>query len=103
RDVPNAGVVGLKANAGPIASAVYGHPSAALWMIGITGTNGKTSSAHSIAQALSRCGRRTAVAGTLGNGFVDALSPSINTTADACDLQTWLPKAARRRSGSWCS
>jgi UDP-N-acetylmuramoyl-L-alanyl-D-glutamate--2,6-diaminopimelate ligase len=95
RDVPNAGVVGLKANAGPIASAVYGHPSAALWMIGITGTNGKTSSAHFIAQALSRCGRRTAVAGTLGNGFVDALSPSINTTADACDLQTWLAKSRR--------
>ena len=67
RDVANAGVTGLKANVGTIASAVYGHPSATLWMIGVTGTNGKTSSAHFIAQALSRCGRRTAVAGTLGN------------------------------------
>jgi UDP-N-acetylmuramoyl-L-alanyl-D-glutamate--2,6-diaminopimelate ligase len=97
-DVANAGVSGLKANVGPIASAVYGHPSAALWTIGVTGTNGKTSSAHFIAQALSRCGRRTAVAGTLGNGFVDALAASSNTTPDACDLQTWL--AQWRREGA---
>ena len=98
RDVANAGVTGLKSNVGTIASAVYGHPSATLWMIGVTGTNGKTSSAHFIAQALSRCGRRTAVAGTLGNGFVDALAASSNTTPDACDLQTWL--AQWRREGA---
>ena len=97
-NVANAGVSDLKANVGPIASAVHAHPSSALWMIGVTGTNGKTSSTHFVAQALSRCGRRTAVAGTLGNGFVDALSASANTTPDACDLQTWL--AQWRREGA---
>jgi UDP-N-acetylmuramoyl-L-alanyl-D-glutamate--2,6-diaminopimelate ligase len=89
-DVAQAGIADLKSSLGPLASAVYGHPSHALWMIGITGTNGKTSCAHFLARALSACGRRAAVVGTLGNGFVGALSPSSNTTPDACLLQQWL-------------
>jgi UDP-N-acetylmuramyl-tripeptide synthetase len=96
--VPHVGVRDLKSNIGPIASAVYGHPSHALWMVGVTGTNGKTSCAHWIAQALSCCGRRTAIAGTLGNGFVDALVPTTNTTPDACVLQRSL--AAWRDAGA---
>jgi UDP-N-acetylmuramoyl-L-alanyl-D-glutamate--2,6-diaminopimelate ligase len=83
-------VADLKARIGFIASAVYGRPSQPLWMIGVTGTNGKTSCAHWIAQALTRCGRRSAVAGTLGNGFVGALTPSANTTPDACELHAQL-------------
>ena len=86
-DTPHAGVPDLKSSIGPIASAVYGHPSRALWVVGVTGTNGKTSCAWWIAQALTACGRRTALAGTLGNGFPDALAPSPNTTPDACVLQ----------------
>src|SRR4051812_16296523 len=39
--VPNLGVAQLRARAGFIASRVYGDPSAHLWMIGVTGTNGK--------------------------------------------------------------
>jgi UDP-N-acetylmuramoyl-L-alanyl-D-glutamate--2,6-diaminopimelate ligase len=65
----------------------------------VTGTNGKTSCAHWIAQALARCGaRRTAIVGTLGNGFVGALAISANTTPDACLLQEWL--AGWRREGA---
>jgi UDP-N-acetylmuramoyl-L-alanyl-D-glutamate--2,6-diaminopimelate ligase len=90
--VPQVAVPGLKATVGSIASAVHGHPSRSLWMIGVTGTNGKTSCAHWIAQALARCRRRTAIAGTLGNGFIDALTPSTNTTPDACLLQEWLAR-----------
>jgi UDP-N-acetylmuramyl-tripeptide synthetase len=96
--VPHVGVRDLKSCIGPIASAVCGHPSQALWMVGVTGTNGKTSCAHWIAQAMTRCGRRTAVAGTLGSGFVDALAPSTNTTPDACVLQRSL--AAWRDAGA---
>jgi UDP-N-acetylmuramoyl-L-alanyl-D-glutamate--2,6-diaminopimelate ligase len=97
--VPHVAVTDLKASVGPIASAVHGHPSRALWMIGVTGTNGKTSCAHWIAQALARCGvRRTAIVGTLGNGFVGALAISANTTPDACLLQEWL--AGWRREGA---
>jgi len=85
--IPNAGVVGLRARIGEIASHVYGEPSRALQMVGITGTNGKTSVAHWIAQAFSQLGRKTAIIGTAGNGFPGALTPALNTTPDAIELQ----------------
>jgi UDP-N-acetylmuramoyl-L-alanyl-D-glutamate--2,6-diaminopimelate ligase len=56
-------------------------------MVGVTGTNGKTSVAHWIAQTLSQLGRKTAVIGTIGNGFPGALTPALNTTPDAIELQ----------------
>jgi len=85
--LPNAGVTGLKNRIGEIAAYVYGEPSRALHMIGITGTNGKTSVAHWVAQALSQAKRKTAVIGTVGNGFPGALTPALNTTPDAIELQ----------------
>ena len=87
---PNAGVDDLKQQLGAIADAVYAHPSERLWMIGVTGTNGKTSCAHWIAQALNGSGRKTAVAGTLGNGFPGAIQPAPNTTPDAAALHEML-------------
>jgi len=87
---PNASVHGLKHALGSIADFLYGSPSRDLWMVGVTGTNGKTSCAHWIAHALERCGRRTAILGTLGNGLVGALSPASNTTPDPCVLHELL-------------
>jgi UDP-N-acetylmuramoyl-L-alanyl-D-glutamate--2,6-diaminopimelate ligase len=84
---PNAGVVDLKTRIGEIAAHVYGEPSRALHMVGITGTNGKTSVAHWVAQALSQQGRKTAIIGTAGNGFPGTLTPALNTTPDAIELQ----------------
>jgi len=52
-------------------------------VIGITGTNGKTSSSHFLAQALNRLGKSCAVIGTIGNGFPQKLQPSTHTTPDA--------------------
>jgi UDP-N-acetylmuramoyl-L-alanyl-D-glutamate--2,6-diaminopimelate ligase len=52
-------------------------------VVGITGTNGKTSTSHWIAHALNEAGKQCALIGTLGNGFVDALQASANTTPDA--------------------
>ncbi|HEY9145654.1 MAG TPA: Mur ligase family protein, partial [Thiobacillus sp.] len=91
--IPNAGVVGLKTRIGEIAAHVYGEPSRALHMVGVTGTNGKTSVAHWVAQTFSQLGRKTAVIGTVGNGFpsfggkAGALTPALNTTPDAIELQ----------------
>jgi UDP-N-acetylmuramoyl-L-alanyl-D-glutamate--2,6-diaminopimelate ligase len=96
--VPNAGVAGLKARVGEIAAHVYGEPSRALHMVGVTGTNGKTSVAHWLAQAFTRLGRKAAVIGTVGNGFPDALTPALNTTPDAIELQQRL--ADYRRQGA---
>jgi UDP-N-acetylmuramoyl-L-alanyl-D-glutamate--2,6-diaminopimelate ligase len=80
--VPNVPVDGLRSLAGPLAHEVYGRPSEKLWIIGVTGTNGKTSCTQWIARACGECGARTAVIGTLGTGFPGALDPGINTTPD---------------------
>ena len=85
--VPNLAVPGLKRRIGEIAACVYGDPSSRLRMIGVTGTNGKTSVTHWIAQALSAIGKPSVVIGTLGNGFSGKLSPATNTTPDAVQLQ----------------
>ena len=88
--VPNVGISNLRDVAGLIAHQVYAHPSDNLALIGITGTNGKTSCAHWISQALSAAGQRCALIGTLGNGFAGALSDSANTTPDALTLHALL-------------
>jgi len=90
--VPNLGVDDLRGLAGHLAHEVYGRPSERLWTIGVTGTNGKTSCSHWIAQACSACGAKTAVIGTLGAGFPGELDPGINTTPDAILLHRSLAK-----------
>ncbi len=90
--VPNVGVQGLKQCIGEIAACVYGDPSSKLRMIGVTGTNGKTSVSHWVAQALSVLGTPSVVIGTLGNGFTEKLSTAANTTPDAVALQEVLAR-----------
>ncbi len=95
-DLRIAAMDGLKANAGPLASAFFGVPSERLSVIAITGTNGKTSTAWWTAQALSALGRRCGIVGTLGVGTVpgsdggadpEALVPTGMTTPDPVTLQ----------------
>ena len=88
--IPDLPVSELKNKAGLIADHVYGHPSQNLWMVGITGTNGKTSSCHWYAQAMANLSRKAAIIGTLGNGFVAELETAENTTPDATVLQRML-------------
>ena len=98
--VPNLGIVDLRARAGLIASRIQRHPSARLWMIGVTGTNGKTSCSHWIARALNDNGLRCAVIGTLGYGLLGPragkLKPLANTTPDAVWLHAQLAALTRR-------
>jgi len=88
--VPNAGIENLKQRASEFAGAFHGHPSEALWICGVTGTNGKTSSSHWLAALLGRHGARAGVIGTLGQGYPGALSEAGNTTPDAVELQAML-------------
>lgn len=88
--IANIGVAGLKNQVGEIAAEYYGQPSQKLHMIGVTGTNGKTSVSQWIAQALTVIGQKTAVIGTIGNGFVGAQNAASNTTPDAILLQAML-------------
>ncbi|MCK9284781.1 MAG: UDP-N-acetylmuramoyl-L-alanyl-D-glutamate--2,6-diaminopimelate ligase [Rhodocyclaceae bacterium] len=97
--VPAIAVAGLAQLSGEIAHRVYGCPSENLQLIGVTGTNGKTSVSQWIAQALDGLGQHCAVIGTLGNGFVDALEDSPNTTPDSVtlhrDLAQFVTRGAR--------
>jgi UDP-N-acetylmuramoyl-L-alanyl-D-glutamate--2,6-diaminopimelate ligase len=86
-NTPNLPVSKLRTKVGAIASHVYGNPSGKLWLIGVTGTNGKTSCVQWIAQALTKLDIKTASIGTLGNGFADELRPAVNTTPDPVLLQ----------------
>ena len=97
--VPNLGVANLRTHVGEIATRFYGNPSRDLWLAGVTGTNGKTSCSHWIAQSLGEIGRKTAVIGTLGSGYPGALDVAVNTTPDAVSLQGHL--AALRTEGAF--
>ena len=90
--VPNLPVDDLRVVAGHLAHEVYGRPSEALWTMGVTGTNGKTSCSHWLAQACSACGARTALVGTLGTGFPGKLDAGVNTTPDAIVLHRSLAR-----------
>ncbi len=73
-------VPGLRARMGEMADRFHDHPSAAMRMVGVTGTNGKTSIVQLLAQAWSLSGVRGATIGTLGVGFDGALVPTGFTT-----------------------
>jgi UDP-N-acetylmuramoyl-L-alanyl-D-glutamate--2,6-diaminopimelate ligase len=80
-------VPALNELAGSIASGWYGDPSDAMRVIGVTGTNGKTSCSQWIAAALSALGERCAIIGTLGTGMPGHLVHTGFTTPDAPQLQ----------------
>ncbi len=70
-----------------ISGQVHGNPSLALQVIGVTGTNGKTSCTHWISQAFNALGRPCGLIGTLGSGLAGALQPTGFTTPGPVELQ----------------
>lgn len=85
-----AAYAGLKSAAAPIAAAYYQEPSRQLQTIAITGTNGKTSTAWWLAQALGKLNRKCGVVGTLGMGMPGAMAFNGMTTPDPVLLQQQL-------------
>ncbi len=83
-------VDGLGNKVGRIADRFYAHPSADMQLVGVTGTDGKTSVAHFIAQALSDAQQACGLLGTLGYGVYGRLRPPTHTTPDALRLQAEL-------------
>jgi UDP-N-acetylmuramoyl-L-alanyl-D-glutamate--2,6-diaminopimelate ligase len=98
--VPVVAVPDLGRTVGLIADRFYGHPSRGLFMIGVTGTDGKTSCCHFIAQALNSDDRRCGVIGTLGYGLFDELSAATHTTPDALTVQQAL--SSMQQKGARC-
>ena len=80
----------LYQRAGPIAGRFFGHPSEALRVTGVTGTNGKTSVTQYIAQAVSDATHHCGVIGTLGYGLFGELESGARTTPDAVDMHRLL-------------
>ncbi len=82
-ETPVVWVEDLRTGLGAIASHWFGEPSQALRVIGVTGTNGKTSTVQLLAQALHEGGLRVATIGTLGAGAYGAIREGERTTPDA--------------------
>ena len=99
-DIFVAAVPQLSQHVGTIADRFFGAPSAAVTVAGITGTNGKTTCAWLLAQALQHCGRPAAYMGTLGFGVPPAVTATEHTTSDAVTVQRHL--AALRNLGAEC-
>jgi len=85
--VPVIVVAGLRGSVGEIVSAFYRQPSVEPKVVAVTGTNGKTSVSHLIAEAAHIAGSRSALIGTLGNGIVGELNETANTTPDVVTVQ----------------
>ncbi|WP_348769591.1 UDP-N-acetylmuramoyl-L-alanyl-D-glutamate--2,6-diaminopimelate ligase [Buchnera aphidicola] len=73
-----------------LAERFYNKPSSRVKVIGVTGTNGKTTVTQLINQWHELLGDKIATMGTLGNGFHKSLKPSDNTTASTIDIQSFL-------------
>lgn len=110
-EVPQIEIADLAQSVGHIAARFYGAPSSRMRVIGITGTNGKTTSAWLAAQALSGLGQKCALLSTVGGGFVggDAaaagdggLQPAPLTTADAIATQRMLAEFHARGAAAVC-
>lgn len=80
---------------GPLAAEFYGHPAKAMTLIAITGTKGKTTTAHMVRDILAAAGYKPGMIGTLG-AFVgrERLADSVNTTPEPITLHRLLRQMA---------
>ena len=83
-------VPGLKNKVGALAHYFYHQPSERLRVMGVTGTNGKTSCCWFMAQIMQRLGEQCAFMGTVGRGLPGQLQASLNTTGDVVSLHRYL-------------
>ncbi|MGY0217860.1 UDP-N-acetylmuramoyl-L-alanyl-D-glutamate--2,6-diaminopimelate ligase [Endozoicomonadaceae bacterium StTr2] len=88
--VPIYSVAGLRPLAGKLANCFFNEPSRSLKVLGVTGTNGKSSTCHFLGQLLQLADQPCALMGTLGQGFPGSLVPMSNTTADVISIQRYL-------------
>lgn len=95
--VANQGIAQLRQRAGMLAATVYGDVAQQLNIIGVTGTNGKTSITQWLAQAIDILEKQQscAIIGTVGNGYFGALTETTHTTPDAVSVQTLLRQFQR--------
>ena len=93
-NTPSFTVNNLRQHISHLAARFYHYPSKQLRIVGITGTNGKTSCSHYIAKTLDQTSEPCAVIGTLGYGLINELRPAGLTTPDAITIQKLLTEFA---------
>ncbi len=79
-----------------IAANVFGHPERALRLSGVTGTNGKTTTAYLLEQLLRAAGRSTALVGTIEYRVAGEVRPAPHTTPESRDLLALLAEGVER-------
>jgi UDP-N-acetylmuramoyl-L-alanyl-D-glutamate--2,6-diaminopimelate ligase len=92
-DVPQAVVPSSRAALGPVAARAHGDPSRSLEVVGVTGTNGKTTTVAMVRAVLEAAGRPTTTIGTLSAGAPAGGASGPPTTPGAADLQELLADA----------
>lgn len=87
---------------GEVASRFYAYPSQAMKVIGVTGTDGKTSVSHFLAQAFNQSDAPAGLMGTLGSGLLNQLKYSGYTTPDAVQLQAHMRELKEQGAKAVC-
>lgn len=88
-------VADARAAVAKLAAAFYGHPSARLCTVGITGTNGKTTVSFMLREIFKAAGRRPGLLGTVRYEIGDRVIPASRTTPEAPDLQAMFAQMDR--------
>src|ERR1700681_1903732 len=83
-----------------LAAAFYRHPSADMQVVGITGTNGKTTTAYLVASIFDAAGIRCGILGTVGYRIGDEMREATRTTPEAPEVQSLLREMADRGCGA---
>lgn len=79
---------------------LFEHPSNDIKVVGITGTKGKTTTAHIVKAVLDGAGIKTGIIGTVGASFGDTVLPTVNTTPESYELQKMLRMMADAGCGA---
>ena len=99
-DVPQVRVASVRAAMGPIAAAFHGEPSRAMDLVGVTGTNGKTTTTYLLESVFRAAGVVAGVIGTTGVRIDGVPEPFPRTTPEAPDLQRLLATMVERGVGA---
>ena len=85
----------------PLAARFFGDPASELTLVGVTGTNGKTSTTYLVESILAHAGQRVGLVGTVEIRYAGDREVAVNTTPESLDLQRTLRACARSRSSAW--
>lgn len=89
-DVPVVRVPDTRRALAPLSARFYGQPAEELCLIGVTGTNGKTSTTYLVESILTRAGQRAGLVGTVEIRYAGHREVAVNTTPESLDLQRTL-------------